>query len=342
VATAPERRSTLTHQSVTNNRNLVDAKRALIVEQQLVKKAPTLMIKFPDPPIDSEIVKGFHSQINMVQFQQPHTPRSCFVQLTPGADPEKVKQDLSKTMFGNGYLTAEWKDQTFTENPDKIDPFTLYIGNLSSTIKKNTLKQEFPSSTKIEIKPKIGFASICFSTVDEAISAFKKSYDKVIANQPITVRFRRTDMSSNQFVTNEIIRVEEEPSFSEKETDNTETGILDPGILENTSQITIKQEIIDEVQEDVNCNELDSKNRVLEESQRMLANGNESILDVNVSIKIEPNIELEDSDDEDFRICQSEEEDDESEEEQFSLAKFLEGVTWDSGNPDEETKVRPV
>lgn len=60
-----------------------DAQKALDVERDFNKrhKSPSLIIKFPDLELNREIVSKFHPKIESVHFQQPSTPRYCFVTL---------------------------------------------------------------------------------------------------------------------------------------------------------------------------------------------------------------------------------------------------------------------
>lgn len=64
--------------------NRDDAIKAINLEQELSSKKygenTTLVLKFPDPELNKEIVKSFSSSIDMVHFQQPSTPRYLFYQ----------------------------------------------------------------------------------------------------------------------------------------------------------------------------------------------------------------------------------------------------------------------
>lgn len=63
--------------------SVMDAKRALMVEKEYNKRhrSQSLIIKFPDLELNRDIVSKFHSSIDSVHFQQPSTPRFCFVTL---------------------------------------------------------------------------------------------------------------------------------------------------------------------------------------------------------------------------------------------------------------------
>lgn len=56
-----------------------EALKAIDLEQERYRKnredRPTLVLKFPDPELNTNIVKGFSSCIENVHFQQPFSPR---------------------------------------------------------------------------------------------------------------------------------------------------------------------------------------------------------------------------------------------------------------------------
>lgn len=70
-----------------------DAEKALAIEKEYNKKFKnqSIIIKFPDPEINKEIVTNFHPAIENVHFQHPSTPRYCFVTLKVSRD--KVFRD---------------------------------------------------------------------------------------------------------------------------------------------------------------------------------------------------------------------------------------------------------
>lgn len=111
--------------------NAEHAAQALQLERSVVAhKNPMLILKFPDPELNKDIIKGFSSSIENVHFQQPSTPRYfrffsmlvlfiycilfryCFVQLKPDADLAKVKEELSQITFGTGKIIAEYKNSS--------------------------------------------------------------------------------------------------------------------------------------------------------------------------------------------------------------------------------------
>lgn len=180
-----------------------DAIRALDLEEELCKRntnAPFLVIRFPDPPMDSEMVKGFSDQIDAVHFQKNSAPRFCFVRLKENADTEKVIEDISKIQFGLGHLSAELrfdptKPPTATK-PEQVDPYTLYVGNLSLSVSVEAIKRQFPGAQrydlafKSKIKP-IRYAFIRFESVEKSMEAFKHGMNLQIDGRSLVLRFRR-------------------------------------------------------------------------------------------------------------------------------------------------------
>lgn len=79
--------------------------------------------------------------------------RFCFVQLEEDADADKVMADLSTKEFGNGILHVEKRGTKEDDNlsAESIDPFTLYIGNLPSTITIQTMREKFPTAARIDV-----------------------------------------------------------------------------------------------------------------------------------------------------------------------------------------------
>lgn len=66
--------------------SVYDAKKAIEVEKEFNKRnrSISLIIKFPDTELNRDIVARFHPSIDTVHFQQPSTPRFCFVTLKVG------------------------------------------------------------------------------------------------------------------------------------------------------------------------------------------------------------------------------------------------------------------
>lgn len=178
-----------------------EAEMALAVEKECNKRSKnqSLLIKFPDLELNKEIVASYHSAIENVHFQQPSAPRFCFVTLKESADPDTVIKELNKQKFGDGYITAEYKkDREEDQNvgPEDIDPLTLYVGNLAQEITKDDMVKTYPKVRRIDIgyakKMKYTrYAFVSFSTVADAIEAFKKTHSTQLHSKSLIVRFRR-------------------------------------------------------------------------------------------------------------------------------------------------------
>lgn len=115
------------------------------------------------------------------------------------ADTDAVIKELSKQRFGDGYITAEYKkDREDDQNvgPEDIDPTTLYVGNLAQEITKEDMVRTFPKVRRIDIgyakKMKYTrYAFVSFSTVTDAVEAFKKTHSTQLYSKSLIVRFRR-------------------------------------------------------------------------------------------------------------------------------------------------------
>lgn len=60
------------------NWNRSDATKALLVEAkaiELLKSPNVLVLRFPDPELNKEIVQGYSTYIENVVFHRPSTPR---------------------------------------------------------------------------------------------------------------------------------------------------------------------------------------------------------------------------------------------------------------------------
>ncbi|KAJ4445136.1 hypothetical protein ANN_06937 [Periplaneta americana] len=180
--------------------NKEDAERALKEEAVHMKglRNKSLIIRFPDPEVSKDMVKGFHTAIDKVHFQVPSGPRYCFVQLCEKANTEKTIKELEQIKFGSGNLMVEKKFQKDDEelSPEAIDPYTLYIGNLPTNVNVASVKEKFPTASRIDIgfaqKMKhTRYAFIRYNSVDEAIKAYRQSHNLVLESRSIIVRFRR-------------------------------------------------------------------------------------------------------------------------------------------------------
>lgn len=60
-----------------------DAEKALAAEKENAKLLTnqSLIIRFPDPQLNKEMVKEFHGDIENVHFPQASTPRYCYAHL---------------------------------------------------------------------------------------------------------------------------------------------------------------------------------------------------------------------------------------------------------------------
>lgn len=204
-----KRKAMSTRYKLSKNWSEVDAAMAIKAEEANVRKLQKdiiLILRFPDPEISREIVKCYSPDIESVHFQLNFAPRYCLVHLKPGTDVEKTMETLSKIPFGNGYLSVEIKQiphKAHTTKLSEIDPYTLYVGNLPTTIACKTLKDHFPGAARIDI----GFAQrmkytryafIRYKTVQQAIEAYKRMLDAEIGGRTLTIRFRRLT-SANEF-----------------------------------------------------------------------------------------------------------------------------------------------
>ncbi|XP_076281272.1 RNA binding domain-containing protein painting of fourth isoform X2 [Lasioglossum baleicum] len=180
--------------------NREDAERALKIENEYNKtvKAQSLIIKFPDPDLNKDIVREFHPGIQNIHFQSPSGPRYCFIQMAESADIDKAIKELEKIPFGVGHLKVERKSLRDEDNPmpEEIDPYTLYIGNLPESVNVNEVKSKFPTAARVDVgyaqkMRNTRYAFIRYNSVDESISAYKQAHDLMWDTRSIIVRFRR-------------------------------------------------------------------------------------------------------------------------------------------------------
>ncbi|XP_026471106.1 uncharacterized protein LOC113375384 [Ctenocephalides felis] len=180
--------------------DLESAEKAVAVELEYnrLQNTQSLILKFPDAELNKEIVKNFNSNIEHVHFQQPSTPRYCFVQLCEGADVDSVQNQLREVTFGGGKITVEKKINQKSKElaPEKIDPYTLYVGNLPTNITAETVKAIYPTAFRVDIgyaqKMKYTrYAFISYQSAEAAIKAFKDTHSLSLESRSIIVRFRR-------------------------------------------------------------------------------------------------------------------------------------------------------
>ncbi|XP_063985089.1 uncharacterized protein LOC135166605 [Diachasmimorpha longicaudata] len=182
------------------NWNLEDAVSALKVENKYNRtvRAQSLIIKFPDPDLNKDIVKEFHSGIENIHFQSPSGPRYCFVQMAENVDIDKAIEDLEKIPFGVGHLKVERKslrDEDYPQ-PEEIDPYTLYVGNLPESVNVNEVKNKFPTATRVDVgyaqkMRNTRYAFIRYANVEDSIAAYKVAHNLMWDTRSIIVRFRR-------------------------------------------------------------------------------------------------------------------------------------------------------
>ncbi|XP_053980142.1 uncharacterized protein DDB_G0284459 isoform X2 [Hylaeus volcanicus] len=180
--------------------NREDAERALKIENEYNKtvKAQSLIIKFPDPDLNKDIVREFHPGIQNIHFQSPSGPRYCFIQMAESVDIDEAIRELEKIPFGVGHLKVERKSLRDEDNPmpEEIDPYTLYIGNLPESVNVNEVKSKFPTAARVDVgyaqkMRNTRYAFIRYNSVDESISAYKQAHDLMWDTRSIIVRFRR-------------------------------------------------------------------------------------------------------------------------------------------------------
>lgn len=141
--------------------------------------------------------------------------RYCFVQLRPDADIEQVKAEISSISFGTGFIQVERKntrDEDEVLPPEDLDPYTLYIGNLPTTISVAAVKLKFPTAHRIDIgyaqrMKNTRYAFVRYESVDDALLAYRQTFNLIIESRTIIVRFRRQKGTVNlpgepRFMTN--------------------------------------------------------------------------------------------------------------------------------------------
>ncbi|KAL0117710.1 hypothetical protein PUN28_008842 [Cardiocondyla obscurior] len=185
--------------------NREDAERALMTENEYNMKnkvnAQSLIIKFPDPDLNKDIVKLFHPGIRNIHFQNPSGPRYCFIQMAKSVNIDGAIKELEKIKFGTGYLKVEKKavrnEDVRNTKPEDINPYNLYIGNLPTFVKANEIKSKFPKA-RVDVSrarklKNTQFAFMRYNSVDDAIADYKKAYGLMWDTRSIIVKFRRKE-----------------------------------------------------------------------------------------------------------------------------------------------------
>lgn len=184
-----------------------EAEIAYKAEQELTKNVhkSTLYVRFPDPPLNSDIIKAYSDDIESVYFQNPICERYCFVHLKDSVDVDKVIQTLSNVRFGDGFLKVELRELQIPKEQntiDTIDPYTLYCGNLAQTIPCKKLKEYFPKASRIDVgfaqrMKNTRYAFVRYKSVNDAVEAFKRMVNCEIEGRTIILRFRRVPKHNN-------------------------------------------------------------------------------------------------------------------------------------------------
>ncbi|XP_076384740.1 RNA binding domain-containing protein painting of fourth isoform X1 [Megalopta genalis] len=180
--------------------NREDAERALTIENEYNKqvRAQSLIIKFPDPDLNKDIVREFHPGIRNIHFQSPSGPRYCFIQMEESVDIDEAIKELETIPFGVGHLKVERKTLRDEDEPmpEEIDPYTLYIGNLPESVNVNEVKNKFPTAARVDVgfaqkMRNTRYAFMRYNSVDDSISAYKQAHNLMWDTRSIIVRFRR-------------------------------------------------------------------------------------------------------------------------------------------------------
>ncbi|XP_005179351.1 uncharacterized protein LOC101889630 [Musca domestica] len=218
-----KRRKLALSKNAKNDWNFEDAQLALKTEEELSKdysKETVLHLRFPDPPLNREIVQNYSDAIDSVHFHQNSAPRYCFVYLKEGVDVQEVMNTISKIPFGNGFVSAEIRkiikpnDHENKKIIDNIDPYTLYVGNLSPTVMCKVLKEKFPGSARIDIGyaqrlKSTRYAFIRYHNVADAIAAYRNMVNTEIEGRSLIIRFRRFDSVSKEDILDNTLHEDE-------------------------------------------------------------------------------------------------------------------------------------
>ncbi|XP_059609141.1 uncharacterized protein LOC132256665 [Phlebotomus argentipes] len=275
--------------------NREDAERVLAVENEYSPSdaSRTLVIKFPDPKITRDMVQGFSSAIELVHFQQPVTPRHCFVKLRKGVDVQATIAQLSRVRFGGGKITVELKQEEFKHvcPPEGVDPFSLYVGNLPQSVTTGAVKEIFPTAVHVDVgfSPRMKhtrYAFVNYSSVDAAIEAFRKTRNTVFENRSLILRFYRYRSSIRAPGQGDAFPAKNS-SAPTTSTPREKTPEPEPEIVED---LEIVPEDSDTSHESAPPEPEDSKATVLEEASRLsqsITNGGSEAPTIPVRIKTE-------------------------------------------------------
>lgn len=215
----------------------------------------------------------------MLLFNRFYSSRYCFVQLKADADIDLVQSELQKVEFGTGHLIVEKKhhqEEKSEVTADEIDPYTLYIGNLPTTVSVATVKEKFPTAQRIDI----GFAQrmkftryafVRYCNVEEAMDAFRNTVNLAIEARSLVVRFRRKkgNVGLGEPVKNAKPVKDADADASAAINDDTERDNGDEATT-STSEISSVRSDVPPASSHGTDNTVDSKAHVLEEAQRMM------------------------------------------------------------------------
>lgn len=113
------------------------------------------------------------------------------------ANGDKTIDELNKTKFAQGYLTAEYKQAIKNDiHNNDIDPLRLFVGNLSKDITKHDVLSIFPEQHRVDIgfsrkHANTRYAKVQFKNVDQAIEAFKRNVKREVHGKSLILRFYR-------------------------------------------------------------------------------------------------------------------------------------------------------
>ncbi|XP_073846393.1 RNA binding domain-containing protein painting of fourth [Musca autumnalis] len=212
VKTKKQRKKFSLSKATMKEWNMEEAQMALKAEQELSKdytKETVLNLRFPDPPLNREIVQSYCKEIESVHFHSNFAPRYCLVYLKEGVDANRVVEKISKIPFGNGFISAEIRKMAKpnghddAKNVDTIDPYTLYVGNLAPTVVCKVLKEHFPGAARIDIGYSqrlkcTRYAFIRYHKAEDAIAAYRRMVNTELEGRTLILRFRRYDSISKE------------------------------------------------------------------------------------------------------------------------------------------------
>lgn len=148
--------------------------------------------------------------------------RYCSIKLKDGADVDKVKEELSQIDFGNGKIKVEYKNITAIKNEvlcvwvgflannnnhsylyplnqnsiQDIDPYTLFVGNLPTSLSVKRFKAYFVNAGRIDLgfaqrMRQTRYAFIRYRTIEHALIGYKMALKMSSGGRSTVIRFRR-------------------------------------------------------------------------------------------------------------------------------------------------------